>query len=301
MFKKKQHDQVRKARISDNNDAYIYRRSRTMTGSLSNSVRAASESHATLRSDRLKHHDLRLTRRKIGWLLMGCLAAIAILYGLLRQFIWSVEIPSSPSLTDSEQRAYKANIEDYLSTRPGERFFFTLNRSSLLASVQTAYPEIKAITLEPGGIFQSSRAEVMLRQAVAAWTLQGKTYYIDEHGVAFTRPPQVKPTLVVEDKTGINPEDVGAVASERMLYYIGRLVALVQSKGYVISKVELPAGTSRQVDLYLEGRGYAIRTHLDRDPAGQATDVVNAVKFFDARGLRPQYIDVRVSSKAYYK
>lgn len=301
IFKKKQqHAQVRKARISDNNDAYIYRRSRTMTGSLSNSVRSASETHATLRSDRLKHHDLKLTRRKIVWLLLGCLAAIALLYGLLMQFIWSVNIPRG-NLGASQQQTYQARIESYLSSHPGERFFITLDKNNLLTYVQEAYPEIKTLTLEPTAIFKPATVSVELRQAIAAWTLQGKTYYIDEHGTAFTREPLVKPSLVVEDKTGIDPEDVGAVASERMLYYIGRVVALVQAKGLVVARVELPVGTSRQVDLYLEGRGYTIKTHLDRDPAAQAADVINAVEFFDTRGVRPQYIDVRVGSKAFYR
>ena len=300
MFKKKQHEQVRRARISDNNDAYIYRRSRTMTGSLSSSVRAAGETHATLRSDRLKHHDLRLTRRKITWLLVGCLAAAGLLYGLLLQFIWSVDFGSS-TIAVNQRQLYQSSIESYLGSHPGERFFMTLNNDNLLASVQKSHPEVKNISLSPNGIFKPISATINLRQAVATWTLQGKTYYIDDHGVAFTQAPTTKPSLVVEDKTGINPDDIGAVASERMLYYIGRLVALVQSKGLVVSKIELPAGTSRQVDLYLEGRGYTIKTHLDRDPAGQAADVVSAVTFFDSRGLRPQYVDVRVSSKAFYR
>lgn len=271
-----------------------------MTGSLSSSVRSASENHATLRSDRLKHHDLRLTRRKIAWLLMGCLVAVGLLYGLLVQFIWSVDLSAS-SFDANQKQSYQSSIEKYLGSHPGERFFMTLNTNNLVTYVQESHPEVKTITLSSNGIFKPVVTDITLRQAIAAWTLQGKTYYIDDHGTAFTWTPPTKPTLVVEDKTGINPEDVGAVASERMLYYIGRLVALVQAKSYVVTKVELPVGTSRQVDLYIEGRGYAIKTHLDRDPAGQAADVVSAVSFFDSRGLRPQYVDVRVSSKAFYK
>jgi hypothetical protein len=177
----------------------------------------------------------------------------------------------------------------------------TLNESTLTSSIQQQHPEIKQITLTVAGALKPTSASVTLRSAIATWTLQGKKYYIDEHGVAFTVKPLHEPTLIVEDNTGINPADAGAVASDRMLHYIGRLVALVQKTGLVVNKVELPANTSRQVNLYVEGRGYPIRTYIDRDPAAQATDVVNAVKYFDQKGISPAYVDVRVSSKAFYK
>lgn len=299
-FTKKQHEQVRQPHISDNNDAYVFRRSRTMTGSLSSSVRAASEEHSALRSDRLKHHDLRATRRRVTWLLVGCVVAVGLLYWLLAQFVGSVAVTSA-DLPETQQRTYQVAIEDYLRAHPGERFAMTLNESALTTSVQQRYPEVKQITLAPSGFLRTTPATITLRIPIATWTLQGKKYYIDEHGVAFTTPPLVEPTLIVEDNTGINPSDAGAVASERMLHYIGRLVALVQQAELVVTKVELPINTSRQVNLYLQGRGYAVKTHLDRDPAAQATDVVNAVKYFDQKGLVPAYVDARVSSKAYFK
>lgn len=300
IFRKKQHEQVRQPRISDENESYAFRRSRTMTGSLSNNVRAASESRSTLRSDRLKHHDLRITRRRVAWLLLGCLAAIVTLYWLLMQFVGTVTVEAT-TISPTQKTVYEKAINDYLLAHPGERFALTLNEASLTASVQQKYPEIRQVTLSVGGIVKPTTGRVSLRTPIATWTLQGKKYYIDEHGVAFTEPPLKEPVLVVEDNTGINPADAGAVASERMLHYIGRLVALVQKGGLSIVKIELPANTSRQINVYIEGRGYPVKTYLDRDPAAQASDVVNAVKYFDAKGIRPEYVDVRVSSKAYYK
>jgi len=299
-FRKQQHEQVRQPRISDDNESFAFRRSRTMTGSLSSSVRSASESHAALRSDRLKHHDLKVTRRRIFWLLVGCLVAIATLYGLLSQFISSVQIVHT-NLSAEQEQSYHAAIETYLRSNPGQRFYQTLNTEAMTRFVQQSYPELKQVTLSENGFMQPSLASVTLRTAIAAWTLKGQRYYIDEHGVAFTKAPAVEPTLVVEDKTGIDPADAGAVASERMLHYIGRLVALVQQGGMIVSKVELPADTSRQVNVYVQGRAYPLKTHIDRDPAAQAADLVNAVQYFDTKNIQPAYVDVRVSSKAFYK
>lgn len=300
IFKKKQHEQVRQPRITDDNEAYIFRRSRTMTGSLSNTVRAATEDRSVLRSERLKHHDLKITRRRIAWLLVGCIAAASLLYWLLMQFIGTVTV-TGQAMSSTQQATYAQSIEAYLRSHPGERFAVTLQETALTEAVQADHPEVRQITLHAGGVARASVATVTLRTAIAAWTLQGQKYYIDEHGVAFTATPVKQPKLVVVDNTGIDPADAGAVASERMLRYIGRLVALVQKEGYVVSKVELPANTSRQVNIYLKGRGYPIKTHIDRDPAAQAADVVQAVSYFDSKKIRPKYVDVRVSSKAYYK
>lgn len=300
-FRKKQHEQVRQPNISDYNESYAFRRSRTMTGSLSNDVRSATEHNASLRSDRLKHHDLKHTRRRIMWLLTGCLAASGVIYGLLGQFIPSVTIVASGAFGDTQQKVYQDAIQNYLTAHPGERFHFTLNETALTASVQATHAEVQRVSVAPGGFLAPGHATVTLRTAVAVWALHAERYYIDEHGVAFTAAPRTEPTLIVEDNTGIDPADASAVASERMIHYIGRLVTLVQQGGFTITKVELPANTSRQVVVYLEGRGYPIRTHLDRDPAAQATDVINAVTYFDSKGLRPEYVDVRVSSKAFYK
>lgn len=279
----------------------MFRRSRTMTGSLSNTVKSATEQSATLRSERLKHHDLRATRRRIVGLLLGCLVAIGVLYWLLGQFISSVKIVTEPPATADASSTYQHAIQSYFHSRPGERFHVTVNTQALTAAVQAEYPEVRTITMHSDGFLVPSVATVSLRTAIAVWTIQGKKYYIDEHGVAFTRTPQYEPSLVVEDNTGIDPADTGALASERMLHYIGRIVALVQQNNFTVNKLELPADTSRQVNIYLEGRGYPIKTHLDRDPAAQAQDVINALRYIDTRAISPEYIDVRVSSKAFYK
>ena len=86
-----------------------------------------------------------------------------------------------------------------------------------------------------------------------------------------------------------------------MIHYIGRLVALIQQQGYNVERLELPALTSREVDVFLEGKGYRFKTTVDRDPAGQAADIRAIVAYLDAQQLQPQYVDVRVSSQAYYR
>lgn len=297
---KKPVEPVRQPHLSGTDEAYLFRRSRTLTGSLSSSVRAANESSADLQSDRLRHHTLTTRRRKLGGVLLLSLLAVGGISYLLGQYISHVTTVTSV-IPLSQRASYEQAVSTYLSEHPTQRFRFSLNQAALLAYVQSKYPEVSTIAVTDGGFFRPSDFTPVLREPVAAWTLGSKTLYIDRQGVAFEVLYTTPPALLVEDRTGINPADAGAVTSERMLRYIGRLVALVQQAGQTVEKIQLPPNTSRQVDLYLSGRGYAFKTSSDRDPAGQAMDVVNAAKYLDAEQITPKYVDVRVAAKAYYQ
>jgi hypothetical protein len=107
--------------------------------------------------------------------------------------------------------------------------------------------------------------------------------------------------VVVKDQSGISP-DAGAVASNRFLHFLGRVVSLTNASGMTkVNGVIIPPNTTREVDLQLEGRGFVVKTLLDRDPAAQTTDILNMLKYVDAKGIKPQYIDVRIAGKAFYK
>lgn len=297
--RKKADEPIRQARIVDMNEAYLFRRSRTITGSPSSAVHSATESGADLQSARLKHHDLRLRRRKLSVVLLSSLAGIVSISFLLSQYISHV-VTVTEVIPVSKRAQYETAVHSYLSAHPSERFLFSLNQSALLTAVQQQYPEIASLEISDGGFFRPSDFTPVVREPVVAWTLGQTTLFIDAEGVSFETLYTSPPALVVEDKTGIDPDDAGAVASARLLRYIGRLVTLVQADGLVVEKVQLPAGTSRRVDIYLQGRTYPFKTSSDRDPAGQASDVRQALQYIEGRGIVPQYIDVRVSSKAYY-
>lgn len=283
----------------EDQSGYAFRRSRTITGAVSSEIRVAGEQNSQLRSDRLKTHDLRAHRRKISGVLLLCLACGAILYGLLSQSVLSVQVATEDAAKLGD---YSDTINSYFSSHPGERFRFALRPSELTRYVQQKHPEVKMVELTMAGFLQPAQVAVALRQPVASWIIGGKQYYIDASGTAFERVVGIPPALVVEDKSGIDPNSNSSIAPERMIRYVGRLVAILNEKGQGVSRLELPLLTSRQVDVYLEGRGYGFKTNIDRDPAGQAADIVNMVSYLDNKQIVPEsYVDVRVSSKAFYR
>ena len=300
-FQKKKEAPIRQPHISDQNESYAFRRSRTLTGTTSERIMTSANSrHADFTSDRMKHHDLRHKRGRLLLWFVGVAAVAGGLYLLLAQFMMSLQVTSSAS--SDIVNGYTTTINTYFSTRPNERFLFALNQQALLEYVRQQHPEVLAVSVtHRQGLFRSGDVEVTPRTAIASWTIGGERFYIDENGARFATLVGSEPALAVDDKTGIDPSSAGAVASSRMIHYIGRLVALIQQQGYNVERLELPALTSREVDVFLEGKGYRFKTTVDRDPAGQAADIRAIVAYLDAQQLQPQYVDVRVSSQAYYR
>ena len=91
------------------------------------------------------------------------------------------------------------------------------------------------------------------------------------------------------------------LASDRFIGFIGRTVSRLQTQGFTASKVVLPASTTRQLLVSIEGLPYPIKFSVDRSAGEQAEDAARSVRYLAGKGITPEYLDVRVPGKAYYK
>jgi cell division septal protein FtsQ len=285
-------------------DTYSFRRSRTITGSTSSGVRTVGEQHSQLKSPRLHEHTLRRHRRKLLLYLGVALLASGSLWYLVSQYIGE-SIQASPVITQSELRINTKKYEDlvhaYLNEHPFERFAFALNPGSLDAYIVAKSPEVKHASMTKSEGLGNGELSLTFRQPVAAWTIQQHRYFVDAEGTIFTENYFSTPPVTVVDKSGINA-DAGVIASNKLLHFIGRLVTLIDASGAgIVETIELPPSSTREVDVHLVDKPFSIKTNLDRDPAGQAMDVKNAISYVNAHQITPQYLDLRVSSKAYYR
>lgn len=280
-----------------------FRRSRTLTGSAADSVRAVNESGLTqLKSDRVREHHLRRHRRKLGSYILALIVVIAGLGWLISQFVWSVDAINSTAFSATAAKAdYRQALTAYYAVRPLERFRFALNQPELYKYLAERYPEIKSADVSAGQLPLSGQLDLGFRQPLLVWQIDSTRYYVDASGVAFTNNYFNEPSLVVEDKSGLPPQ-AGLVASSGILSFIGQVVSRVdQGRIGQVAKVILPPGKTHEIDLQLSGYRPIIKTQLDREPTGQAVDVINAVKYFRSHHKQPDYIDVRTAGEAYYK
>ncbi|MEO5499489.1 MAG: hypothetical protein ABIR46_03250 [Candidatus Saccharimonadales bacterium] len=294
---------VRQPRFQDGTEA-VFRRSRTLTGSANDTVRAANESRGQLQSPRLHEHGLRAHRRKLAAYLLASLTVCGMLWYVVSSYIGGgISVGTSmtqPLATELDEARYQSLVDTYLGNHPLEYFQFALDADTFNQYIQSQASEVANASLTRGEGIGQAQLILTLREPVIAWTIKNQQYFVDASGHAYTKNYFATPQVVVSDKSGVSA-DAGVVASTKLLRFIGRVTVLVNQSGTLrVERIELPPGSTRQVDFKLADRPYIIKAHLDRDPAGQAADIVNAVGHIETHAINPAYVDVRVSSKAFY-
>lgn len=97
-------------------------------------------------------------------------------------------------------------------------------------------------------------------------------------------------------------EDNRGEMSERVRTYIAELEREFARRGvYSVARVVLPTGKIRTLYVDLEGREGYIKMNIDRTVEASVNDAEKMVKYLDERDIHPEYVDVRVEGKAYYK
>lgn len=284
-------------------EEYVFRRSRTLTGTTSEKVVASAENRGLLKTERLKLHELKQYRLKT----LKAIGAIGAVMGVIT-FLASVYIASPPLDTPESNGkqpnidAYARTVQDYFASRPLERFGFVANPTTIQDYILRHHSEVKQALVSRNWFGGDFRLAIYFREPIITWEAAGKKYYVDSQGYAFEYNHFAEPEVSVKDESGISPEvSGGSVASSRFISFLGRMVGALN--GYGKGKVEaiiLPAST-REVDVKLQGRSSLIKTHIDRDPLEQAEDIANALTYFDSKEVKPEYIDVRVAGKAFYR
>lgn len=287
---------------SELSSRYSFRRNRTLTGSLSSDVVSVSENTAELRSARVHSHHLRRHRRHALLWLFVVLATCGLLLYVISQSILRVSVVSSVAVANAGQ--YEQKVSDYLHKHPLERFRFSLSTQSLVSYLQAnSAPEVQSIdnVVSSGQGFGEAVLRITFRKPVVVWKTAGTTMYVDANGNSFTENHYTQPSVQVVDQTGIQSQNNQVLASNRFLAFIGKVVGRMQSYGYTVTEISLPANTTRQVQVRLQGIAYPVKFSIDREVGEQAEDASRAITYLSQKGTTVEYLDVRVSGKAFYK
>ena len=104
-----------------------------------------------------------------------------------------------------------------------------------------------------------------------------------------------KPTVEIID------EDGSGYMTDKIKTKVGMLEEDFQDLGYKVTKVILPSGTTREVDVYLAGEEPYFKIHVDRNTAESAEDAVRMLNYLEENEQKASYVDVRIAGRAYYK
>lgn len=279
-----------------------FRRNRTLTGSLSSEVQSANEHAAELRSPRVHAHGLRHHRRRLSTLLVLCIGGALLMAWLVHQSIATVSIRVS-GVNAADTSLYQRITQEYLNRYPLERFRFSLDTIKLTEYMQATYPEVDQILpgVRFGDALGVAELTITVRKPVVVWRTTSSQLYVDANGNAFTRNFFTAPSVEVIDNSGIQAHGNQILVSNRFLSFIGTLVGRMHQLGYGVAQVTLPLNSLRQVEVSLAEIAYPIKFSVDRPVGEQAEDADRSIRYLQENGSSPEYLDVRVSGKAFYK
>ena len=106
---------------------------------------------------------------------------------------------------------------------------------------------------------------------------------------------------VYEVKAKIVDESGQTKLSSRMREYIGNLEEDLRDLGYTAVQFTLPMDASRELYVDLEEVGYYFKVSVDRGAGVTAEDMQRMVEYLQGNEINPEYVDVRIGGKAYYK
>lgn len=286
---------TREPRASELDTTSQFRRNRTLSG-------VRRESLVETGSPRKKVHDLTQRRRRVGSIFLLVLLGCVVLTLLITQLTARVVVTSSSTALTGplDTEKYQQIINDYLGIHPVARLRFILNETELSEYATIIAPEIKSIKQVGSENTVDTHFAITFRQPLAGWQINNRQYYVDDHGVVFEKNYYEAPTVQIIDESGISPEQGSTVASNRLLSFVGRVVALAKDGGFEVTQAILPTGTTRQLEVKLKDVNPRIKLSIDRGAGEQVEDMIRALNYLSARGQQPQYIDVRVPGRAIY-
>lgn len=274
-----------------------------MPGSTTHTLKEAHAHALHQATPREKMHRLASLRKKLITTLSVSFIAVIVLGALLYQFTAGVSVELSGVTPDSSvSRQYEEALQRYFSRNPLERLRFNIDQEAMTNFVHAEYPEVETVEVEGFASIAASTFSVLPRTPVVSWQVDDKVYYVDRYGVSFENNMYSQPSVRIVDNSGVDYTAGAAVASERFLNFVGQAVARSKEEaGVTVAEVSIPAGTSRQVALRLEGYQYEVIMSIDRSVGEQVEDMGRVVRHFEQQGRAPKYVDLRVKGKAFFR
>ena len=256
--------------------------------------------HQKEHSERSENQKLVIRRRKLSAFFVILAIFISLISIFLFQFISKVSIVSNDSKSQNLSK-YEKSVEEYLNINPSERILSNLNKNALLESLQKDYPEVLSISDIKFNGLTSYKIYLDFRKPVASWLVDGKEFFVDSEGVSFNVNNFEKPSLNIIDDSGAIVSNGKNVASSSFFSFIGKLVSAVNKQGLEVSKIRIPLLSLRQVEVSVKGVSYFARMSTADSAEGQIINFKKAIEYFGAHKISPNYIDLRIEGKGYYK
>jgi hypothetical protein len=246
-------------------------------------------------------------RRFVGGVLNTVLIA-ALLAGLVYGVLVSPDAKvnaSSESFhsTSTYQQAAQKDFQKF-----GNRNKITLNEQAVAESLQKQFPEIAGVYVELPVFSETPVIHLNIAEPSFMLNDNGSIYIVDSQGLAVAQLGQSdnfnlnsSSLKVITDKSGFTAKSGQQVMSSSSVQFLNGLIAELQHAHVPIKSLTLPP-QAQELDLQSSDRPYYVKFYMGGDVLRQTGQFLATRHQLDATNApAPQYLDVRVPGKVFYK
>jgi hypothetical protein len=266
------------------------------------------------REQNAQEQPLKRQRRKRWWHKLSNLMLLALVALLL---VVSLGLNGNPRVVVAGDRSSKVFLRNPSVYQAAARHAFagsplnsnkvTVDTSHITQELHSQFPELAAVSIQlpiighqPVVYIQPATPRLVLT------TQTGGAFVIDHSGRAVISTKQIAHPQDLEVPTVSDQSDlqikVGEIALDSAsVSFISEVANQLKAKGVTVNSLALSSGGS-QLDVKVNGAPYTVKFNIGGSAREEAGTFLAVKQQLEAEHKQPgQYIDVRVSGRAYYK
>jgi len=183
----------------------------------------------------------------------------------------------------------------------------TINTDAVATELQSKFPELHAVSISLP--FIGRQPTVYIQPAIPQMVLSTASgqFILDSNGRALssyssrTELPADRSVPIVTDQSGIAAQKGAVVLPSQSVRFITEVAGQLHAKQIKVDTWTLPTGGS-ELDVKVSGVPYYVKFNLQANAREEAGTFLATKNYLDGQRKTPsQYIDARVTGKAYYK
>ncbi len=232
----------------------------------------------------------------LGGIAIGA-AGVGLVYFLFFSRLFEIREISFNGLDTMSSDEFRAKVSDFL----GQKFLKYLSKNNILfvssgnfeKEFASGYPIFKSVKVEKK-FFHGLLFDFVERKPAGVWCFKGDCSYFDADKVLWGHPARSSGFifLTIEDKRDRTSREIDNE-------FFKPIIEVTQDSG-IVKNVVIPADSFREFRVYTAD-GYYIMFSLDSNVKNQLEIFNIFLKEKGDTNFNPQYVDLRIDGRIYYK